>query len=84
MNNLARTILTGWNLFRIIYLIIGAMLIVQAVQSHELPFAMVGSLFLYQSIFNTGCCGVSGTTFKQDSKDNLQKTLQDTDYTEIK
>jgi hypothetical protein len=51
--------------------------------SKDLPFALVGGIFLYQSIFNTGCCGMSGA-FRANAKEESQRSLQDTDYTEIK
>jgi hypothetical protein len=83
MNDLLQTVSTGWHPARFIYLIIGAMLMVQAVQSKDLPFALLGGLFLYQSLFNTGCCGMSGA-FRAHDKAEASKSLEDTDYTEIK
>ena len=83
MSNLLLSMRSGWHIVRIIYLIIGAMLLVQAMQSRELPFALVGGIFLFQSIFNTGCCGMSGA-FKAHDKAEAQKSLDDTEYTEIK
>ena len=83
MNDLIKTALTGWHPLRIVYLIIGILLMVQAAQSKDMPFALVGGLFLYQSIFNTGCCGMSGA-FRANDKSASQTSLEDTDYTEIK
>jgi hypothetical protein len=84
MNSLIQSLRAPWTLLRIIYLVIGAMLIAQAVQSRDIPFALVGGLFLYQSIFNTGCCGVGGAVNESSAKEGPQQSLQDTDYTEIK
>ena len=80
MNMLIQPFRAPWHILRVIYLIIGFMLIAQAVQSRDIPFALVGGLFLYQSIFNTGCCGAG---FQKPSKED-QRSLQDTEYTEIK
>lgn len=81
MNMLIQSFRAPWHILRVIYLIIGFMLIAQAVQSRDIPFALVGGLFLYQSIFNTGCCG---TGLQKPSKEDVQRSLQDTEYTEIK
>ena len=81
MNGFTQTLFTNWHPIRVVYLIISVMLLVQAWQSRELPFAMVGGLFLYQSIFNIGCCGMSGA-FGANTIN--QKSLEETDYTEIK
>ena len=83
MTNLLLSLRTGWHPARFIYLLIGAMLMVQAVQSRDLPFALLGGLFLYQSVFNTGCCAMSGA-FRAHDKAEASKRLEDTDYTEIK
>ena len=82
MNAFAQTVFTNWHPMRVIYLVISGMLLAQAWQSHDWPFAIVGGLFLYQSIFNTGCCGMSGA-FRANNIAN-QKSLEETDYTEIK
>ena len=83
MNTIIQSLSSGWHPLRFIYLIIGAMLMAQAWQSKDIPFALVGGVFLYQSIFNTGCCGMSGA-FRANAKEEPQRSLQDTDYTEIK
>jgi hypothetical protein len=83
MNTFIQSLSAGWHPLRFIYLIIGAMLMTQAWMSKDLPFALVGGIFLYQSIFNTGCCGMSGA-FRANAKEESQRSLQDTDYTEIK
>lgn len=82
MNYLTQSLSAPWHLLRIAYLIIGAMLIVQAVQTRDVTFALVGGIFLFQSVFNTGCCGV--TKIFPDSPSKVQHSLEETDYTEIK
>ena len=79
MNTIIQSLSSGWHPLRFIYLIIGAMLMAQAWQSKDLPFALVGG----KSILNTGCCGMSGA-YRANTKEESQRSLQDTDYTEIK
>ena len=83
MNSLIKTISSGWHPLRVVYLILGVMMMAQALQGRDIPFALIGGLFLYQSIFNTGCCGMSGGFWAND-KESAQKKLEDTEYTEIK
>ena len=78
-----QTVSSGWHPLRAIYLILGLLLMGQALESKDLPFALIGGLFLYQGLFNTGCCGMAGG-FRANNKESIQKTLQDTEYTEIK
>ena len=85
MNRIAHGLLHNWHIVRVVYLIISLMLLVQAWQSKEWAFGLVGSLFLYQSLLNTGCCGmsiVSGQNIKIN--ETAERSLHDTEYTEIK
>ena len=83
MSPLLLSMRSGWHTVRIIYLIIGAMLLVQAIQSRELPLALVGAIFLFHSISNTGCCEMSGA-LKAHDKAEAQKSLEDTEHLEVK
>jgi hypothetical protein len=83
MNSFTQTLLHGWHPMRILYLLLGIVMMVQSVQGHDWPFALIGGLFLYQSIFNTGCCGMSGA-YRLLAKESAQTSLDDTQYTEIK
>lgn len=83
MNSLKQTLSSNWHPLRIVYLVLGLIMMGQALQSRDLPFALIGGLFLYQSFFNIGCCGMSGA-FRANDKETSQKSLQDTEYTEIK
>jgi hypothetical protein len=85
MNRLAQTLLHNWHIVRIIYLIISLMLLAQAWQTREWAFGLVGGLFLYQSLLNTGCCGMSlGSGQNIKINETSERSLHDTEYTEIK
>jgi hypothetical protein len=83
MANFAQTLRYNWHLMRIIYLIIAIALLYQAWQTRDWAFGAVGALFLYQSVFNAGCCG-AGQSKDTSIKSSAHTTLEDTDYTEIK
>jgi hypothetical protein len=50
-------ILHNWNFFRGLRLILGIIIIVQAVMSREWIFGMMGFFFAGMALFNQGCCG---------------------------
>lgn len=84
MNSVLQSIGTSWTPARVIYLIIGAMLAAQAVQAHNRTFGLVGGLFMFQSITNTGCCGAGFSGKKIGNNAAAPKTLEETEYTEVK
>jgi hypothetical protein len=62
-----RLLLTNWHAMRWIRLVIGLVLIQQAVQYQQLIFGFMAAFFLFQAIFNNGC-GLNGcevSTFKK-------------------
>lgn len=75
-----QTILTNWTFVRILRLLIGLAIIVQAVIVKDALLGVAGILFSSMAIFNVGCCGTGGcaTTPKKYSK-----TVQDTTYEEV-
>lgn len=83
MNTVSETLLYNWHPVRIIYMVLSVAILIQAWQSHEWAIGLVGGFFLYQGVFNTGCCGVSGG-MRAARVDTDPQELQDTDYTEIK
>lgn len=52
--------LEGWNVMRLLRLILGIIIIVQGIQGSDWSFILLGSLFSLMPIFNVGCCGASG------------------------
>lgn len=54
------TILTGWNLMRIIRLIFGIVIIVHSIKQHQFLFGLLGLLFAGMAVFNIGCCVAGG------------------------
>ena len=75
-----QTILTNWTFVRILRLLLGLGIIVQAVIVKDAFLGAAGLLFSSMSVFNVGCYGIGGcaTTPKKSSK-----TIHDTTYEEV-
>lgn len=82
MTTLIQKLSSDWGLMRIFRLLIGGWAIVQAYQTHELAFGILGSFFLFQAITNTGCCGVNSCNTQQTKKKG--KETEFIDFEEVK
>lgn len=78
-------ILTGWNFRRVIYGLMGIVLIVQSINLHEWFGIFVGLYFAAMGIFALGCASgnCSGEACYTGSN-NSSTTNEDTEYEEIK
>ena len=77
------TLFTNWHLVRILRLVFGVFVLVQAVTMRDALGGMISALFLYQAIANTGCCGASGCAVPATSVNKDQK-IEEVEYEEIK
>lgn len=77
------TLFTNWHLVRILRLVFGVFVLVQAVTMRDALAGMISALFLYQAITNTGCCGASGCAVPTTSVNKDQK-IEEVEYEEIK
>ena len=74
-------ILSNWNFSRIVRLIIGAVIVFEAVNSGDPLIGLGGLFFIGMALFNVGCCGACGCYIP------LKKTAvvsEDISYEEIK
>lgn len=78
------TLLSGWNILRIIRLILGVMLLVQAFQTKFWGAGLLGSLLLFQAITNTGCCGAGGCGVPVSENNKNTKSIDSIEYEEVK
>ena len=51
---------TGWNLIRVVRLIIGVAGIVAAILGHDPLLGFAGGILVLMAVLNMGCCGVAG------------------------
>lgn len=82
MEAIKQTLLTQWNLMRIIRLAAGIFLAVQAVQMHDAIAGFISAILLFQAFTNTGCCGVSGCAVPVTGKKS--NPIQEVEYEEVK
>jgi len=77
------TLFTNWHLVRILRLVFGIFVLVQAVTMRDAVAGMISALFLFQAFTNTGCCGASGCAVPSSSVSKEQK-IEAVEYEEIK
>jgi hypothetical protein len=70
LHNLKNRFITGWSLMRFIRLALALIIIIQAVTSSEILFAVLGGFLLFQAAFNYGCCGAGGCDINHNSSDS--------------
>lgn len=59
MNSLKQMMFSDWHLMRIIRLIFGIVMGVNAATTHDPLSGIIAAIFLFQATTNTGCCGAS-------------------------
>lgn len=74
------TILSNWNIIRILRLVLGLAIIAQAVVLKDTFLGVAGLLFSTMAVFNIGCCGTSGCAVPAKRSD---KTIEDITYEEV-
>jgi hypothetical protein len=48
---------SNWTFFRVLRLVIGVIMIIQAVITRETLFGIAGLMITSMAVFNVGCCG---------------------------
>lgn len=72
----------NWNAIRIIRLVLSVIIIIQAVQIHDVLFGLLGVFFLYQALSNTGCCAMNTCSPTPTTNSNTQEVA--VEFEEIK
>ncbi len=76
-------LLTGWTFMRVLYLIMGITLVIQAIMAHQYAMSFLGVYFAAMSILGIGCMG--GQCFTPPmTKNNTKSDVQDVTYEEVK
>jgi hypothetical protein len=57
-----QTLLSGWNIIRVLRLAIGIMAMIQAYQQSSWILAVAGFFVIIPALANLGCCGTTGCT----------------------
>lgn len=74
-------ILTGWTFRRGIYLLMGSLLIIQAVMEKQWIGVVLGGYFAAMGIFSFGCAAGNCSV---ETKQKGNETIQDVQYEEVK
>lgn len=68
------TLFAQWNFMRLLRLLIGGSIVVQAYYTTDLWLGLAGLLFTGMAIFNVGCCGTNGCNTNIKNKTITHKT----------
>lgn len=74
-----QSFLTGWNLSRVVRLLIGLAAVVQGIIQKEGLVLAAGGWILVGAVFNFGCCGGSSCSIPKAR----QKTKKEVEYEEV-
>ncbi|WP_107038263.1 hypothetical protein [Brumimicrobium mesophilum] len=79
-------LLTNWTILRVIYLVLGTMVIVQTAMSREWIGVLFGAYFVSMGLFAFGCASgnCSGGNCSTDSKQNHNNKTEDITFEEVK
>lgn len=86
LENLKNRLIKGWSLMRFIRLALALIIIIQAVTSSEILFAVLGGFLLFQAIFNYGCCGAGGCDISHNASNPKSSGMKEvvTTFKEVK
>ena len=79
-----KQLIRNWNVFRILRLSIGILILVEGIKSSELAILFFGGLFTLLPLFNIGCCTRNQCASPTLKKDFDTKTDKNISYEEIK
>jgi len=70
------TLLNHWSLMRVLRLLAGIGIMIQAFVNRDSVFGIAGLLFTLMAIFNTGCCGTGGCYTPVKKTTHPEKDIQ--------
>ncbi|MFN8252902.1 MAG: hypothetical protein U0V75_13615 [Ferruginibacter sp.] len=73
---------SNWNFLRVVRLLMGLVIVAQAVVARDAMFGVAGFLFTMMALFNTGCCA-AGSCYSS-TKPAVKKTaVENIPYEEV-
>lgn len=76
-----QTLLGNWNFMRVIRLVLGIFIIVQAAMIKDWTMGLLGVFFTALPVLNIGCCGTGACT--TPPKKNVETNTKDISYEEV-
>ncbi len=76
MDTIQKTLTSDWNFMRFVRLVIGLAIVFNGFQAGNGMIGLLGGLFIFQALCNTGCCGARGCAIQnQDSKSSKTEDI---------
>lgn len=76
-------VLSQWNNVRWIKLALGVFMVILSFLKHDGIFGVIGGIFLFQAIFNTGCFG-SASCAAPPKVHTRSNDIEDVEFEEVK
>ncbi len=76
-------ILRNWTFMRALRLVLGIIIVVEAVMAKDLVFGLVGLFFSGMALLNTGCCGTGACYTPSVKRRDDQHTTKEISYEEV-
>jgi hypothetical protein len=83
-NDWKQRLTTGWSLIRLVRLGLAFMVLAEAWKNSELLFALLGTVLLFQSVLNVGCCGSGACDIDPETGKTESAAPKEIHFTEIK
>ena len=77
------SIISGWNILRMIRLALGIIITVQGIQYHQYGVAFMGALFTLMPLFNVGCCASGSCAAPGRENNSVGQPKEEIEYEEI-
>lgn len=76
-------ILSGWNFMRVLWLIMGTGIVIQAITEKNFLMLLPGLYFVFASLANIGCFAGSCATGYTTNTDNKKETITEIEFEEV-
>jgi len=77
------TLLTGWSFVRWLRLFIGGSFVINSISERNYGVGMIGALFVFQAITNTGCMGGACGVPQQNAKTDKNTDPETVEFEEV-
>lgn len=78
-----KALVTNWNLFRFLRLLLGVGVIIKGATDGEVIFAIAGGLVALMALANIGCCASDGCAVSNSSLTTAENKQENFTYEEV-
>ena len=76
-------ILSGWNFVRVLWLMMGTGILIQAITEKNFPMLLPGLYFVFASLANIGCFGGTCATGYTTNNSNKKEAITEIEFEEV-